>query len=63
MLAFDEPVARMAVIIESVLLLQLLNVPEIGLRMRTRHTVAERLECVQERLFEAAAYTHPLPRG
>ncbi len=50
----------MAVVVEPVLPLQFLNVPEIGFRVRARHAVAERLKSVQERLLEATAYSDPL---
>ena len=58
-----ESIAGMAVVIDAVFFFQLLNVVEIGDGVRAGHTVAETLERVEKRLFEAAGETHPLVLG
>src|SRR5687767_752998 len=59
----DEAVARVAVVVDAVLSLQVLDVAQVALRVGTGHSITERLERVQERFFEAATHTHALVRG
>src|SRR5687767_9462606 len=54
-LALDKAVARVAVVVDAVLSLQVLDVAQVALRMGTGHSIAERLERVQQRFFETAA--------
>src|SRR5262245_63633917 len=53
----------MAVVVDPVLPLQCLDVPEIGFGVRARHAIAKRLERVQERLLETTAQAHALACG
>ena len=43
----------MGVIVDAVLPLQFLDVPEVGVGVGARYAIAKRLERVQERLLEA----------
>src|SRR3954468_8974631 len=54
-LFFDEPIAPVAVVIDAVLLLQFLDVPEIAFRMRS-----DAVERVQQRLLETTVHGHAL---
>src|SRR5688572_4702655 len=58
-----EAIAAVAVVINAVLDLELLDVPELPCRVRTGHPVAQRLVGVQQNLLEAARQTHPLVPG
>src|SRR3954464_781610 len=52
---FDEAIAPVAVVIDAVLLLQFLDVPEIAFRMRS-----DAVERVQQRLLETTVHGHVL---
>src|SRR5687768_9796420 len=62
-LLFDEPVARVAVVVDAVLLLQVLDVGELLPRVRAGHAVAEGLTRVQQDLLQAAREAHALVGG
>ena len=48
----------MAIVIDTVLLLQLLNVAESLPGMRTRYAVAQRFASMQQHLFETLIHVH-----
>src|SRR5215471_9760821 len=60
---FDKPVARVAVVVDAVLLLQLLDLPEVGSGVRAGDAIAERLARVQQDFLEAAGQRHALVRS
>ena len=55
---FHKAVACMAVIVDAVLLLKLLNVPQLSLGMRAGYTIAERLVRMQKYFLQTACKTH-----
>src|SRR5207249_213802 len=62
-LLFDKAVARVAVVVDAVFLLQLLNVFERSPGVRAGDAVAERLVRVQKNLLETARHGHVLVHG
>lgn len=59
----DEAIARVAVVVDAVLFLKLLNVPELTLRVRARNSIAEWLVGVQKNFFKATRHAQPLVLG
>src|SRR5262245_14888451 len=61
--ALDEAIAGVAVVIDPVPPLQLLDEPQRRLRVRAGDAVTERLARVEQDRLEAAAEAHALVRG
>src|ERR1700720_2379456 len=59
-LSFHKAVAGMAVVVDAVLLLQLLNVSELSGGVGAGHTITERLVRVQKYFFQTAIQAHVL---
>ena len=62
-LPLDEAIARMAVVVDAMLLLQFLNVVELSPGVRAGNPIAQRFVGMQQDLLEAAAQAHALILG
>jgi hypothetical protein len=62
-LFFDEAVAAVRVVIDAVLFLQFLNVPEGCFRVWARDAIAERFVGVQQDFFKTTVQGHAFVRG